>query len=499
MEENNLASQQPETELEYERPSSAGSRSGSRTTEPRPKSKKGSFFFYGSLILAGVLIIFSFTVGHTETISSRYASQLPIINQMAKVAEKIIKEDLIGLNDDRVNILLLGMGGVNHEGPFLTDTIMLASLEPSTGQAALLSIPRDLSVPLPENGWGRINHLNSMGEEANPGQGGDYARQVISGILDIKIPYYVRIDFSGFQKLIDEFGGLDIYVEELIDDEQYPIPGKEDAEDIEERFEHLIIEEGKQHMDGELALKYVRSRHSKGGQGSDFSRSRRQQKVLFAFKEKVISWRTLLSARKINSLIKAYRYHLATNLETDEILEVAKLAKKIDFDEVKTFVLDDGPQGLLKAAITYEGAFVLLPKTGNFSEIKTLIKNIFAQNPWADINNQKVSIAVQNGTKKEGLATSAAQSLKALGFNIVHIGNAPKQDYKKSVVYDLSNGGVGSSTLKKLKTEFNAQVSTSLSGVLILDDPGLADTAHLTPPEVPEPTPDVLIIVGEDY
>ena len=163
------------------------------------------------------------------------------------------------------------------------------------------------------------------------------------------------------------------------------------------------------------------------------------------------------------------------------------------------FVLDDSAQGLLKATITYEGAFVLLPKTGDFLEIQTLVKNIFAPNPWADATNQRVKVAIQNGTKKPGLATNVAQSLETLGFNIVDISNASRQDYEESIIYDLSNGEIGGSTLKELKTKLNAQVSTGLSGVLILNEPGLADSAHLTPPKLPQPRPDVLIIVGEDY
>lgn len=173
---------------------------------------------------------------------------------------------LLGETDDRINILLLGMGGLGHDGPYLTDTIMVASFKPSTKQAALISLPRDLSANIP--GYGsQINNANAFGEQENSGSGPDLARRTISQVLGIPIHYYVRVAFEGFKDIIDSVGGVTVDVENTLDDYTYPVTGKEDS--LSGRYEHLHIEKGTQHMNGTLALKYARSRHAAGVEGSE--------------------------------------------------------------------------------------------------------------------------------------------------------------------------------------------------------------------------------------
>ena len=141
-----------------------------------------------------------------------------------------VDKQLKGEENDRVNVLLLGMGGQGHDGPYLTDTMMLASVKPSTKQVALMSIPRDLVAPV--SNWQKINSINAYAEQKTPGSGGEATSQAMSELLQTPIDYYVRVDFNGFAKIIDEFGGIEVNVENTLDDYSYPIDGQEDNPEL---------------------------------------------------------------------------------------------------------------------------------------------------------------------------------------------------------------------------------------------------------------------------
>lgn len=341
-----------------------------------------------------------------------------------------------GEEEDRINILLLGMGGAGHDGPFLTDTNIIASLKPSTNEVALISVPRDLSVQIPGYGWQKINYANSIGESRNPGAGGELAKEVFSQTFGIPIHYYIRLDFAGFQKIVDDLGGITVNVENTLDDEQYPVPGKENATTTE-RYEHLYVEKGKTHMDGELALKFVRSRHGKYGEGSDFARSRRQQLVLQAIKEKALSISTIINPIKISNAMDTVSEHLATDLEIWEMIRLFNMGKDVSENTIVRQVFDDGPEGLLYGTTLENGAFVLLPKSGSFSEIQLITRYIFEPEKIAEIKPKLIEI--HNGTKINGLAQKTSEYLESIGYQIARIKNAPTQDYQKTVIYNLSD------------------------------------------------------------
>ena len=181
--------------------------------------------------------------------------------------------------DGRTNILLLGAGGAGHEGVDLTDTIIFISTELGSSDTLMLSLPRDIWIPSMR---AKINTAYHYGNERRSGGGLVLAKAAVSEILDQPIHYVLLIDFEGFKKAIDLLGGVEIEVDRAFDDYQYPIPGMEEAESEEARYEHLHFEAGKQLMNGERALKYVRSRYAEGEEGTDFARSRRQQRLLLA-------------------------------------------------------------------------------------------------------------------------------------------------------------------------------------------------------------------------
>ncbi len=377
---------------------------------------------------------------------------LPGSSFFSKIKHLVSSSDknLKGEENDRINILLLGMGGKGHDGAYLTDTIMLISLKPSTGQVALISLPRDLSGPM--NGssvWQKINHVNAYAEIKEENSGGEATATALGGLLQTSIDYYIRADFEGFVKIIDELGGVEVNVENTFDDYTYPINGEEDNPNYYARFEHLHIEAGKQKMDGSLALKYARSRHAFGIEGSDFARAKRQQIILEAVKEKLLSRQTLLNPVTIGKLINEFNKNISTNLKAWEMLKLWDLSKNIKREQIINKVLNDAPDNYLVATTGEDGAFLLIPKTGNFSEIRNMIQNIFYSEKITEPviitpvgDNSKV--VIMNGTWVTGLATETRTNLEKYQYDVVKVGNAPTRDYQESIVYDLTYGNKNS-------------------------------------------------------
>jgi len=284
----------------------------------------------------------------------------------------------------RTNILLLGKPGGNHEGADLTDTIIFSSINLKTEDITVVSLPRDIWVSSLKN---KINSAYEIGEEKKEGGGMILTKAVVSDILGQPIHYVALIDFSGFKKLVDLLGGLEIEVEEAFDDYKYPLEGKEnDLCDGDPnygcRFEHLHFDQGLQWMDGERVLKYVRSRQAEGDEGTDFARSRRQQKVLLALRAEILSRETFLNPGKILAMKKIFGESIATDIQTTEIDDFLKIAKKINSAKIETLVLDTGDkesgrEGLLVNPPTWEynGTWVLLPRSGSWEEIQQYLNS----------------------------------------------------------------------------------------------------------------------------
>ncbi len=470
---------------------------------PAAATKAGGKSGTGKLVLKlfGVFVIFAFTallvfgnrVSVSEESAGSWLTRLPLVKQLKNLAESADRS-LKGEADDRINILLLGMGGVAHDGGYLTDTIMLASIEPSTNKVALVSIPRDLTVPVEDMGMQKINSINAFAEMSAKGSGGLAISQAVSDLLGVPIDYYVRVDFEGFVNIVNELDGLDVYVENTLDDYRYPVMGREDAEDYESRFEHLHVDQGWQHMDGELALKYARSRHAAGAEGSDFARARRQQRIMAAAKDKLLSRSTLLNPDRLLSILNEFQDHVATNFKIWEMLKLWDILKDVSKDDIITRVLDSSPGGLLYESYNDQGAFVLTPRSGDFAEIQYYVKNIFADVPAEDktqVTKERPTIEVRNGTWINGLASQVALDLEKLGFVVVRIGNSSRQNFQKTVIYDLSYGEKNDS-LKILRLHTGANVSLALPDWLVED---IAQENKLEKSPI---QPDFIIILGQE-
>lgn len=302
-----------------------------------------------------------------------------------------------------INILLMGRGGGTHEGPDLTDTIMLASINQKKNTVNLISIPRDLYV---DSIHSKINSAYANGEEIRSGKGILLARSTVGSVTGVHPDYTVIIDFFGFVKLVDLLGGIDVQVQKTLDDYAYPTEGKEkelcgvtedgiasfsaqiatgsatEADLFPCRFENLHVPAGMEHMDGALALKFVRSRHALGSEGSDFSRSKRQQLVIDAVRNKVLSIGTLTNPVKLLGMINILKDSVKTDIPEGQYDDFIKLVQKMKGAQIKNSVIDQGNTGDSRYGLLinppradYDGAWVLAPRAGrgNYSEIKEYV------------------------------------------------------------------------------------------------------------------------------
>jgi LCP family protein required for cell wall assembly len=461
-----------------------------------PEGKKKSIakiLGYIFVFILTIVILFTSQILISGQDSNSWLMKLPVISQIKRLVESADKE-LKGEEIGRINILLLGMGGKNHDGGFLTDTIILASLDVAEKKVALLSIPRDLSIPMEGMGGRKINNVNAFAEAESKGSGGLATAQAVSDILNMPIDYYVRLDFAGFINIINELGGIEVDVENTLIDYKYPIMGREEALPYESRFEHLRIAKGRQKMDGELALKYARSRHAEGVEGSDFGRSRRQQKVLEAVKEKILLKHTLFKPVMIGNIIQELNEHLSTNLKIWEMVKLWNMFKDAKEKNIITKTLDNSDGGLLIDTVSQEGAYVLLPRGGDFAEIQYLVNNIFSSAPEdskKQVVTEKTSLEILNGTWINGLANRVALDLEKYGFDIARISNYSRQNLQKSVIYDLTYGEKIES-LKILKEKTNADVNLGLPEWLI------QELANSLSKEKNVKQPDFILILGQD-
>lgn len=436
----------------------------------------------GAIFLIVIIIISALLFGGDASNTNSANLEKPGI--LRQIKNLILSSDrqLKGEKDDRINTLLLGMGGAGHDGAYLTDTIIIISLKPSTDKLALLSIPRDLLAEIPGYGFRRVNEANAMGELQSPGQGAELAKKVVEQITGLPIHYTVRVDFEGFIKVIDELGGVDVYVDRTFTDTKFPAPNY--------KYQTISFAKGWQKMDGQTALNYARSRHGDNGEGNDFARGRRQQKILAALKEKAFSFSTFFNLGRLQNIFENLNTHLQADLELWEISRFYKMAKNLDYENMISRVLSAGSDQDPLVETQYGGASVLAPRAGNYEEIQRLANNLFDLSATATklgAGNVKPPstpagprIQIQNGTWFLGLAALTKTDLEQKGIMIESVANAKQRNYEKTVIYDFSQGKF-SSTIDKLKEELGAEISAEKP----------ADLSD-------EPLPDILIIIGKD-
>ncbi len=351
-----------------------------------------------------------------------------------------------------INVLILGTDERPNEGaPQRTDTLILATLDPDSQTAGMLSLPRDLYVPFPTLGYStKINTAWGIGEQARyPGGGPQLVMDTVGSIVGQSVPYYVRINFTGFTEIVDLIGGIDINVPKTINDESYPT--------ADEGIETFYLDAGMQHMDGATALKYARTRNV----DDDYGRSGRQQDVIRAVMAKVKSAQLLptLLART-PQLLSTLRNSIETNIPIDKLLELATYVNDNPPREIRQLVLDSR---FGEETYSPEGMWILVPDR---AKVRAAVSTFFtppaatANASVGAVDASRVNIEVLNGTGIPGMAAKTRDLLEAAGWQVDAIGDADRGDYSQSIVI---NYGVSEAVIQQLSSAMG--ISPSLASV----------------------------------
>jgi polyisoprenyl-teichoic acid--peptidoglycan teichoic acid transferase len=286
-----------------------------------------------------------------------------------------------GLNG-RTNIAIFGMAGGTHDGPDLTDSIIFLSVDSVKKDVVLVSLPRDLWLPSLK---AKINTAYHYGEEKKPGGGLILAKSAVSEVVGQPVQYAAVIDFTGFRDIIDQIGGVEVVVDKAFVDKEFPVAGKENDmcdgdPTLACRYQTVEFVSGKQHMDGTRALIYVRSRHAADDEGTDFARSRRQQEVIAALKEKILTMQLWRQPGKVMDLITIVDKYVKSDLSLLEKVAFGKMFIDMRNSAVRKLVMDSGDIQQKKKGYLmnppvweYDGAWVLIPRAKDFSEIQAYI------------------------------------------------------------------------------------------------------------------------------
>lgn len=355
------------------------------------------------------------------------------------------KDALAGESDDRINLMLIAVGGEGHSGEELADTIMVVSFRPGDKAVALLSIPRDLYVEMPgEKYYTKINSVHAYGEAKKKNGGPPLLKEKVEEITGLPIHYYGRADFTAFKHIIDAVGGVDITIDNSFVD----------------YWHNISFPAGTEHMNGERALAYVRARYVEGSEGGDFKRAARQQQTLLALQQKIFSVQTALDFSALNTILNSIADNVRTDLELWEMKRFYELARSIDQKAVHSVVLSTGPKEVLVGSTEILGgkpAAILKPRTNDYSEIQAIARDLFSSahtiaatpgttstTPTPEAENSaapevaSATIEVRNGTTITGLAAQTKEILEAKKYTVAAVGNATDRNVEKTTVYALN-------------------------------------------------------------
>ncbi len=483
------------------------------------KKKSGvrgaSSVFTYAIVGSGFVVVFLFMAW---SLLSTFNINVPdmLVSGVSQVLGKNLNTDEFG----RTNILLVGVGGAEHDGPNLTDTLMIASLNHENDSLALLSIPRDLYVMMPKVGGTKINSVYEYAFRSYLRESGlddsnmiventdasvyamDELKSTIERVIGTEIQYYARVDFQGFVDMVDIVDGIEVDVPYNFLDRQYP-----DKNQI--GYETFYLPKGRQILDGETALKYARSRHST----SDFDRADRQQTIIKALLDKALAMEVLTNPSQLRRMYLSISSNFTTDLDWREILRFAEKATKLDRSAIANVVLHDDPSqvgGLLYSPnrAYFNGLAVLLPQgappanPGYYKNIH-YFANLYFNNPafFADPPEVLVLNATLSGGQRiSGVASEARAQLKQYGLRTVHVGDAPagyylaesQYYYKGEAIEDLVSDNL-QLVMPSEEIVYEQDEEGQLLNVAYADEP-LEDMLAEAFEEY-----DVVFVVGNDY
>ena len=431
-----------------------------------------------ALLLAGLLVFRVWSVIHAISPRAQPADLVTLVHAQSDEPGSVgwkVK------HDQRINILLLGYGGPGHDGPYLTDSIMLVSIRPSSHQAIMISLPRDLWVKipaLPNNRFmlGKLNSAYAIGMDhadypnvrsdwKTATGGGDLVAATVSQITGQPIDYWVGVDFKAFRDVVDALGGVRVDVPTSLDDPYFP-RGETTG------MMHVHIDAGWQQFDGERALEYARSRETT----SDFDRSRRQQLIMLAVRQRVFS---LNAVPRMLSLLGALQDNVRTSLRPADLRPLAELAGQIKDQDIRRVSIDTS--NLLRSGYSSNGQYVLEPLDPSYGALHRYIAMAL---PDRSTLTRQTPFSVQDGSRRYwlpyGVGTPASvmtMLLQAEGWQATLAPAPAAQRVAQTQILDGS-GGRAVATVAWLQSYFG--------GVITL---------------VPAPAggPSVTVVLGSDF
>lgn len=365
---------------------------------------------------------------------------------------------------ERVNILLVGVDRRPDEDFTRTDTIIVVSIDPAGKTVGLMSLPRDLKVTIPGYGDDKINAAYVFGErDKRVGGGIGLLERTIQNNFQIPIHYYGIVDFKGFEKIVDTFGGVNVDPPYSIIDDEYP------TEDY--GYVGIYFPAGWQHLDGRAALRYARTRHA----DSDFGRSKRQQEVLLALRQQALTGNLI---GKFWSLLGILGDSVHTDLSPDNVAALANLGKDISRDNIKSWTLQD----LVGSYQEPDGPEYLIAdwpavrkRMRQMSPNTTVITPLPSPDPTA-------RIAVRNGTERNQFASRSVDRLKAAGFARAVVDSSP----------------VTEATVPLAQSIIYVYTGKSDAAIFAAKTLGLTEDAVRQGTGTPSAGVDILIVLGND-
>ena len=372
---------------------------------------------------------------------------------------------------ERLNILLIGSD--EQRGGHNTDTLITVSIDPVTKQVAMFSLPRDtVDVPVPagpaQRVWGRdygqkINSFfanNRRRSDLWPGndrtRGYNALKSVLGELYDLKIRYFVEVNFDGFKKVVDSVGGVTINVQVPVSDDEFP--------GTTGRTQRLYIPSGLQHMDGEQALRYARSRHT----STDFDRGARQQRVLLSLRQQADP-QTLIP--KLPDLVAALKSAVRTDIPVDQLDELLGLASQVDTANIRSYVF--APPLYSQDTCADSRGCVVIP---NIDRIKQAVDNAFSTDPRDEALRQALAgegahLWVLNGTSAANKAALLAGYLEYHGLAASAPRSKPKGSVPSKTVITVYNGAETKipATIAYLESVFDVQVTTKTDEKIPVD------------------------------
>ena len=407
-------------------------------------------------MLAGLLVFRVWSVIHAISPRAQPVDLVTLVqaqDQPGSIAWKV-------KHDQRINLLLLGYGGPGHDGPYLADSVMLVSIRPSTHQAIMISLPRDLWVKipaLPNNRFllGKLNSAYAIGMDhasypnvrsdwQTATGGGDLAAATVSQITGQPIDYWVGIDFKAFRDVVNALGGVRVNVPTTLDDPYFPL-GETTG------MMHVHIDAGWQQFDGEHALEYARSRETT----SDFDRSRRQQLIMLAVRQRIFS---LNAVPRMLSLLGALQDNVRTNLRPADFRPLADLAGQIKDADIRRVSIDTS--NLLRSSFL-GGQYILKPLDPTYGALHQYLAMAL---PDRSVLARQTPFLVQDGSRRYwlpyGIGTPASimtSLLQAEGWQ-ASLAPPAAQRVAQTQILDGS-GGKAVATVVWLQSYFGGVIS----------------------------------------